>query len=197
MDSHASPELSVSIIGGMSLRRLVYRVWQFWLALRLRPAARDLERARAILGPDLYALFIRMQPGEQVHSLHMLDKLLAQGEGHPDLLVAALLHDVGKIRYKLHLWERAWIVLARVIFGSRARQWGSINVNDFSSLPFWHLPLIVAEQHPAWGGEMVAEAGGTPLTVKLIRCHADKLDNERQSPEGRLLALLQFVDDNS
>jgi hypothetical protein len=80
----------------MSLQRLAYRGRQFWLALRARPAAQDLEQARLILRRDLFALFTTMQPGEQVHSLHVLRQLLSQGEEHPDLLVAALLHDVGK-----------------------------------------------------------------------------------------------------
>ena len=197
MDAATSPELPVPFASRMSLRRLLYRGRQFWLALRLHPAAPGLEQARLILGSDLFALFVRMQPGEQVHSLHMLEKLLAQGEKHSDLLVAALLHDVGKSRRKLRLWERAWIVLSRAIWGQRAAQWGSASVSDLASLPFWKQPLVVAEQHPGWGAEMVAAAGGTPLAVTLIRCHADKPANAQQSPEGRLLALLQFVDDNS
>lgn len=181
----------------MSLQRLLYRGRQFWSALRLHPAAPDLEQARLILGSDLFALFARMQPGEQVHSLRVLQQLLAQGETHPDLQVAALLHDVGKTRRKLHLWERTWVVLAETFLSSRARQWGNAHASDLARLPFWQQPLVVAEQHPAWGAEMVTAAGGTPLAVKLIRCHADKPARDQQSPEGQLLALLQFVDDNS
>ena len=181
----------------MSLQRLVYRGRQFWLDLRARPAAQDLEQARSILGPNLFALFTTMQPGEQVHSLQVLHRLLSQGEEHPDLLAAALLHDVGKSLRKLRLWERAWIVLAQAVWGQQARQWGCVNANDLACLPFWQQPLVVAEQHPAWGAEMVAEAGGLPLAVMLIRCHADKSSSALPGPDGQLLARLQLVDDNS
>ena len=181
----------------MSLQRLVYRGRQFWLALRARPAAQDLEQARIILGPDLFPLFTTMQPGEQVHSLQVLHRLQSQGEEHPDLLAAALLHDVGKSRRKLRLWERAWIVLARAFLAPQAHQWGCVDANDLACLPFWQQPLVVAEQHPAWGAEMVAAAGSPFLAVALIRRHADKSARRQSDLEGQLLARLQFVDDNS
>lgn len=181
----------------MSPRRLIYRSRQLWLALRARPAEKDLEQARVMLGPDLFALFAKMQPGEQVHSLQVLQQLLSQGERHPDLLVAALLHDVGKSCRKLRLWERAWIVLAHAIWGLQAHQWGRVNASDLARLPFWQQPLVVAEQHPAWGAEMVAAAGGSPMAVVLIRCHAVKPVRPQQDLEDQLLARLQFVDDNN
>lgn len=181
----------------MSLQRLLYRSRQFWLALRARPAIQDLEQARVVLGAELFSLFAGMQPGEQVHSLEVLRQLLAQGEKHPDLLVAALLHDVGKSRRKLRLWERAWIVLALAVLGPQAHQWGRENTIELARLPFWQQPLVIAEQHPTWGAEMVAAAGGAPLAVLLIRRHAERPANPRQDLEGQLLARLQFVDDNS
>lgn len=181
----------------MNLQRLFYRGRQFWLALHHRPAARELEQAHRILGPELFALFLQMQPGEQVHSIRVMQQLVTQGESHPDLLTAALLHDVGKIRRKLRLWERVWIVLVRFIGGSRSRRWGRPMDGDLSHLPFWKQPLVVAEQHPAWGADMVAAAGGSPVTVWLIRFHAANLADVEPVQEVRLLALLQIVDDNS
>lgn len=181
----------------MSLQQALYRGRQFWQALRARPGTQDLEQVRVILGPDLFALFAALQPSEQVHSLQVLQQLQSQGEEHPDLLVAALLHDVGKSRRKLRLWERAWIVLILAISRPQAHLWGSANASDLAHLPFWQQPLVVAEQHPAWGAEMVAAAGGSPLAVALIRHHADRPARRQQDFEGQLLARLQIVDDNN
>jgi hypothetical protein len=108
-----------------------------------------------------------------------------------------LLHDLGKCRHFLQPWERVWIVLALAFLGHRARRWGQVVVNDLKRLPFWQLPLVVAEQHPAWGAEMVAQAGGSPLAVALIRHHQDETPNTLLASQERLLARLQAVDDNS
>jgi predicted HD phosphohydrolase len=55
----------------------------------------------------------------------MVHKLVDQGS-QPDLLVAALLHDVGKLRYKLNPLERAMVVLVRRLSPETARRWGSL-----------------------------------------------------------------------
>jgi hypothetical protein len=53
---------------------------------------------------------------------------------------------------------------------------------------------VVAIQHPAWGAEMAAEAGSSPLVVALIRRHQNLLQDEAVSLEDRLLGALQRVD---
>jgi predicted hydrolase (HD superfamily) len=52
-------------------------------------------------------------------------------------------------------------------------------------------------QHPAWGAELVAAAGGSPRAVELIRRHADPVRPPFAGETDRLLAALQAVDDSS
>lgn len=85
----------------MSLARLVYRGGQFRKHLGSRPAPAELEDVRRILTPPQMELFLHLQPGEQSHSLDVLHRLSEHGETPSDLQVAALLHDVGKIRSPL------------------------------------------------------------------------------------------------
>ncbi len=59
---------------------------------------RELKNALELLNPGRVELFSMLQPGEKDHALVMVHKLIEQGEAQPDLLVAALLHDVGKLR---------------------------------------------------------------------------------------------------
>jgi hypothetical protein len=176
--------------------RMFYRLRQLWESLYARPTAPDLALALDVLAPPLMALFLRLQPSEQAHSLRILCQLLEQGENHPDLLVAALLHDVGKSRYPLHVWERILIVVGKALLPKQARRWGQGQPRG------WQRAFVIAEQHPAWGAEMAGEAGASSLTVSLIRYHQENsppLEHLAGTPpiENLLLYRLQYLDDES
>ena len=97
------------------MQRLIYRVRQFLLAHVGAPDPQGMSRVEKALSPALFDLFSRMLPFEQAHALRVFDRLSEQGVTHPDLLTAALLHDVGKVRYPLKPWERAVGVLVKKI----------------------------------------------------------------------------------
>ena len=172
--------------------RLAYRVRQFWHAIFARPTPEDLSLARSVLTAPQMLLFEQLQPSEQVHSIRICQQLVAQGDTQPDLLVAALLHDVGKSRYPLQPWDRALIVLAGAAFPAKSRIWGQGPPRG------WQRAFVVAQQHPAWGAEMAAGAGASPLTVSIIRRHQDSIP----PPNGRdgsceLLARLKNLDEDN
>lgn len=175
----------------MSLGRLAYRLVQFRRHLGREVAEVELREAHRILTPAQMKLFLQMSAGEQAHSLQVLRRLEAGGEQEPDLLTAALLHDVGKARHPLRLWERVWIVLAGRL---ASRGDGS---ETLERLPWWQKPLRVAAQHPAWGAEMAQAAGCSPRVVALIRRHQEKATLNLQVQEDALLRKLQSVDDES
>jgi hypothetical protein len=184
--------------------RVLYRVDQFWRALTTVPRPEELSQARQFLSPDLMVLFLRLQSSEQAHSLWVFRQLREKNETNPDLLAAALLHDVGKSRCPLRLWERVAIVLGKKLFPGKAKRWGEAEPRG------WRRPFVVAEQHSAWGAEMAARAGASRMTVALIGRHqepplqaetsADVMnlaDLERVSVEDMLLRRLQELDDES
>src|SRR4030067_1174463 len=108
----------------MSVARLLYRTRQFWQALWWAPAREDLDRLQSLLSPGMMALFHQLQPGEQAHSLLVWRRLVDQDEHNPDLLAAALLHDVGKSRFPLRPWERAAVVMGKAFFPAWVEKWG-------------------------------------------------------------------------
>ncbi len=180
----------------MNTARILYRTRQFWNALQAKPADRDLEGIRQVLTPQQLALFARLPPGEQAHSIHVYCKLIERGENRPDLMTAALLHDAGKSLYPLCLWERVAIVLAKALARERVKRWGSLPVGE-KAMRSWRRPFVIAEQHPAWGADMAAQAGASPLTVSLIRRHHAQGESANPSLEDYLLSILQSVDDES
>lgn len=189
--------------------RALYRVRQFWHALVATPESEELAQARHFLTPALMELFLRLQPSEQAHSLWVYRQLREAGETNPDLLAAALLHDVGKSCHPLQLWERAAIVLGKALFPQKSRNWGQAEPQG------WKRPFVVAAQHSVWGAEMAARAGASPMTVALIQRHQDAAQRSSTggsatesihsgqaslnpiSPEEQLLSRLQLLDDES
>jgi hypothetical protein len=171
--------------------RILYRVRQFWQCLIANPKPKDYHEVSRVLSADLMDLFSKLHRSEQAHGLWIYRKLLEQGETHQDLLVAALLHDIGKDRYPLRLWQRVAIVLSRKLSPERARHWGQDDPKD------WKSPFVVAERHATWGAEMVMCAGASETTVSLIHRHHESLTQPINNPEDQLLYRLQFLDDKS
>ena len=173
------------------MARAFYRVGQGLRALFTHLSPVDDAPAERLLSPALYALYRRMRRSERQHSLRVLRDLRAVGHSDPDLLAAALLHDVGKSRAPFGVPAKTLVVLVRAVAPQAYRRWGS------GPACGWRRPFAVSVQHPAWGAEMVAAAGGSPRTVELIARHQDTLDAPPQTEMDHLLLALQAVDDSS
>jgi hypothetical protein len=181
----------------MNASRFLYRSRQFWQAISTRSSPQDMELLTSILSPAQVELFQQMQKSEQAHSLVVLDELMNKGEEDPDLLTAALLHDAGKTRAPIRLWERVMIVIVRAICQNCIQKWGAIDIDDPETALGWRRAFIVAEQHPAWGADLAAECGTSPMAVSLIARHQEPLSPGVSSMEDILLKKLQAVDDKN
>ena len=171
--------------------RVLYRAGQLWQALTATPAIEDLHRASEVLSPQLMALFLNQPAREQVHSLRVFMRLRVDGVKSSDLLAAALLHDVGKGRYPLKIWERVLVVIGQALVVRPGV------AKDLGEPRGWKRPFVIARQHASWGAEMAAAAGATPLTVELIRRHHDPLAAALNHPDDQLLRRLQILDHSS
>ncbi|MEK9161665.1 MAG: HD domain-containing protein [Chloroflexota bacterium] len=146
----------------------------------------SLAEVKQVLPPPLFELFIQMRPSDQFHSYCVRQMLIERGQTNPDLLLAALLHDVGKAKMPLMIWERVLIVLGFKFFRDRAIQLGRRQLTPLAR------SFVVAVQHPAWGADMVNVAGGSPVLIELIRRHQDKIESQDELSE--MLKALQAVD---
>jgi putative nucleotidyltransferase with HDIG domain len=168
--------------------RLAYRAIQFFHTLKATPGPDDLALVRQYLIPELLGLFERMSSTDQVHSVQVLRTLLEEGEDHPDLLAAALLHDVGKSLHRPSALERIVVVLTQSLAPGFLKRWGQGPATG------WRRPYVIAVQHARWGAEMVARTGGSETLVELIRSHQDPPLDAPGTDRERLLQKLQLAD---
>lgn len=171
--------------------KIAYRLRQLVANLTAGPPAGDARREIAeLLTEREQVLFNDYTYADQAHAIRVLHRLRDAGYNHPDLLVAALLHDIGKIRCPLSVWDRTVIVVGSSLFPQKAAEWGD------GSLDSRRRPFVARAQHPQWGAELAAAAGSRPAVIDLIRRHQDKHDSV-DNENNRLLAQLQWADDQS
>lgn len=170
---------------------LLYRLQQFQRNLTAGPLPQDAwETITAVLTHTEQQLFRRYSSSDQWHCYQVMMMLQTTGHDHPDLLSAALLHDVGKTCVTVSVIDRSFIVLVQWLFPQYVAKWGQ------GEPVGWKRPFIVKMQHPEWGAQLAAAAGSRPLTVSLIRRHQDKL-GEIKTKADQLLHHLQWADDQN
>ena len=174
------------------LNRIYYRLWQFWQAIRAGPLTEDAEReVGEALSEAEMNLFCRQTNSAQQHSYRVWQSLKNAGQNDPDLLAAALLHDIGMVEIKTQWWDRSLVVLAQAFLPKQSASW-SIGENRG-----WRWPFVVRANHPEWGAEAAAACGSSELTVELIRRHQDPIETELKGGQKEILALLQWADNKN
>ena len=150
------------------------------------------DQAALYLSAAEFHLYRRMARSERQHHLRVFNDLRRGGHTHLSLLKAALLHDVGKMRYRFWMPERVLVVLAKKFLPRKFAQWSQ------TPPPYgWKRPFVISVHHPAWSAEMTAAVGTDPLTIELIARHQTPLPSTPQTEADHLLMLLQAADDRS
>jgi len=183
-----------------------YRVQQFVQAVGSWFQAEEVDdgTVAGYLPAEAMTLFRAMPRYDRRHALRVLCALQTRGRTEPDLLAAALLHDIGKsgrqtgegsqdwgsgrTAGRVRLWHRVTTVLMRAAWPSLLKRIG------MDSRPeSWRHPFYVQLHHAAIGALLAEQAGCSPRTVNLIRHHEDPA----ALAGDPLLAVLQRADNES
>ena len=167
----------------------VYRVRQFLWAAGAWVRSEEVEVAvlDRYLPPPAVEVFQAMPRYDQRHALMVFRALQQQGHIEPDLLAAALLHDVGKSVPQgkgLRLWHRVAAVLLHTFWP------GSLERLAQDKPGSWRWPFFVQQHHAVLGTELARQAGCSPITVDLVRRHEDL----PEPTDNLLLAALKAAD---
>jgi hypothetical protein len=148
--------------------RARWRVTQFLHSIGTRPdPAVDRTLRRLIDNEDQWRLLSRLTPFDRAHHLRVHALLRARGCDDPDLLLAALLHDVGKAddRGRAAALHRSARVLLRRV---------SPRLLDRMATPgragILH-GLYLTCHHAALGADLARHAGASERCCVLIACH--------------------------
>jgi putative nucleotidyltransferase with HDIG domain len=158
-------------------------VRRFLRALRARVDPAERQVITDNLTPAQQRLFWAMMLEDQRHSLDVFYTLQRRGCQDQDLLLAALLHDVGK--GEVHLWHRVLFVLLRAGPSGLLRSLAQPNGAG------WRRALASINEHGRRGAALVQEAGAPPAVVELIRNH------QREYLSDRRAALLRTAEESS
>lgn len=150
---------------------MFYRIRQFRHAIHPKFKIEELDWAKSILPPNAMQLFLSQPLPEQRHALDVALDLWTSGIRDNHLLIAALLHDCGKGKNPLKVWERIIIVLLQKL---PLPVWNNLlqTQSPFSG------PLRTAQEHPQWSAEMAAAIGLSPQVVELISQHHNPNNHE-------------------
>lgn len=153
----------------------------------------DLELARRNLSSCEYEAFRSMARSEQLHSLQVLEKVLSDDPAAPKALItAALLHDVGKSRYRLSVWQKTLAVIIEAIAPRL-----SFRLSEGEALGFARAPFVVRWHHAQWGGEILRNCGSDEEVIWLVERHQDGAERHRDRRTFALLSKLQSADSES
>ena len=177
---------------GMTLHKIVYRLWQVRQQLGHVAPLSDEERAEVArwLPGSAIPLFETMSIADQQHSLRVCRGLQERGCTEKDLLAAALLHDVGKADGRVPFWTRPVIVMGKLCFPrllARLAVYPGVEI-QLPHWQSWRRSLGYAWWHAEIGAGLAADAGLSERAVLYIRTH--------HQPNGPA-AVLHSVDEAS
>ncbi len=174
--------------------RLFWRVRQFVRGIFAHVDADEMLVTAHVLPKAALVRFCSLPLDAQRHSLNVLYTLHEAGWDDPDLAVAALLHDVGKVAgdeagITLSPWLRSILVLLDTLAPNKMAQHA---LDDPAT--GWRYLLHVHRQHPAIGAAWAAADGCSETACWLIAHHQDRHNSQPTEKMEKLLALLQWAD---
>lgn len=140
-----------------------YRVKQFYWSITSKIDEKGLEYVKNNLNAKEYKLFLRLSKQEQYHSMKVAkdveQECLKLKIESKELIMIALLHDIGKIYKKLNVFDKSIMVLADKITSGKIR-----NIKHSKKTEVYF-------NHGIIGYELLKNSGINERALYLIKNH--------------------------
>lgn len=148
---------------------MFYRLKQLIKAISPRVTDQEYQWLSKTLNENEYRLFCKQPLAEQRHSLDVFYDISKDNDNlnHKDyqtLMYASLFHDCGKSLVKIHLWQRAFIVIIN-------KAPDSIRRKLLSGKTVLAKTIIINNSHPSWGKHLASKAGLSEEVQIIIESH--------------------------
>ena len=103
-----------------------YRIKQFYWSITSKISEKDLEYVKNNLRKNQYQLFLKLSKQEQYHSMKVAKDVekecMQQKIDSKELIMVALLHDIGKIYKRLNVFSKSIMVISNKITQGKIRK---------------------------------------------------------------------------
>lgn len=145
------------------------RIKQFLLGIFSRLNSEDLDYINGKLDNDIRGIFADLSGYEKKHSVltaKAIEKYLEDNNKvDPDLVKAALLHDIGKTRYHLNIIQKSVLVIFDYITGEKIKKYsGNKSIHIFYN-------------HGEIGYDILKSMGYNDRILSIVRNHHNKSKN--------------------
>jgi len=165
----------------------LYRVKQFLWGIKSLYRDIDIEYVKKFLTEDEIKIFKKLKINDQHHCIRVCKDSLEMNRNYElnideyKLGKAALLHDIGKIKFHLNLVEKSIVVILHKLTRGYIKKYKNIKQID------------IYYNHPKIGYEILKEKGYSKDILEVVRHHHTKnrmIDNE-------YLTIISFCDDRN
>ncbi len=169
---------------------ILRRLGQGLRALLAFATSPELDLAQRYLTEREFAAFQHLSRADQLHSLNVLRAALrAEPNAPAALIAAALLHDLGKSRYHLRVWQKTLAVLMLRLAPAFSQK-----LSQCERLSIWRAPFVVRKLHPKWSGELLRECSSDAVVIWLAENHHEDAAPFEEHEHFSLLTALQAAD---
>lgn len=164
---------------------MFHRIKQFFLYFNFKITKEDTDFIHKYLSYDQIQLFKKLKVCEQKHSINVAKSVEQICEeqalkNKDQLVLASLLHDIGKIEYSLNLIDKSILVILDKIFRGKLKKYKNIKAID------------IYYNHPEKGYNILKNIGINNRVLYLVKNH-----HNNNITEDKELNILKKIDDQN
>lgn len=141
---------------------MIKRIRQFLLCIFSSLGSQDLEYIDKKLDNNIKYIFLKLSKYEKKHSILVARAVEKQFKNDPDLVKAALLHDIGKTKYHINIIQKSLLVLFDLLTKGKLKK-----ITENKSINIFY-------NHGQMGYDILKDSGYNERILFIVKNHHNK-----------------------